>query len=368
MLNKKLKQNLRQYRIIAIIPMITMIYLSCCSKYEEKANYLINENFLKAEIQVIGANELLGGKINYINLDSKGSANIGRINKIIKRNQFYFILSDDNRILQFDTCGNYISLLNKVGKGPDEYLRIEDFDVHIIENQLQIWLSNYSEIKIYNYNQNWNLLKTLDLPFIIHKFKRLKNGKLLLMTGQKEKTLTLINKEGETEDEFLEKQIPFLTLKSVQFIEKDNDIIFPLGVANKYVKYNQDEQQFSYGEYLESEKLISQKELLNLYNQKGLDFFRDLKTKTYINNIRFLKNKTIVQFNKSGERYLAVIYHNNKVTCGRILPNATIKDNITKKDNINYLTTILYGESNNSVILIQEPTNTNEGISIIEIL
>src|SRR6056297_2096632 len=201
-----------------IIGLLLIVLTDSCNHSNREQNYLIKDDIINFEARDIKASELLGSNIRYIQLDSIGANKIGRVNKIVKRNQNFYILSDDKRIFQFDTMGRFISLLNKPGKGPEEYSRIEDFDIYMINGKPQLWLSDFSKIKIFEYNINWELDTIITFPYVVNKFKRLKNGNILLMTGQNEKTLTLVDAKGEVVKTFLEKQIPFLTLKSVQFI------------------------------------------------------------------------------------------------------------------------------------------------------
>ncbi len=355
---------LRRFIIIGII--LPAIFVSCT--YEGKDNcYLINDDIINVEAQKIKASELLGNNIKYISLDSIGANKIGRVNKIVKRNKHFYILSDDKRIFQFDDAGKFISLLNKPGKGPDEYSRIEDFDIYMVNGKPQLWLSDFSKIKIFKYSNEWRLDSVINFPFVVNKFIRLSNGNILLMTGQNEKTLTLVDAKGKIIKTFLEKYIPFLTLKSVQFISNDSLIIFPLGVANEFVSFNQKTEEFTFGNYVKSNDLISKKDLFELYKQKGFDFYGDLKDKTYVNNIRFLKNKTIIQYSKRGERYITVVNKNKDVRCGKFLPNSTIIDDITTQQNPKYFTSFLYGDSKNSIILLKYPESINDGIAIIDI-
>ncbi|MFP4022928.1 MAG: 6-bladed beta-propeller [Thiohalospira sp.] len=351
-----------------IIGLLLIVLIDSCKHSNREQNYLIKNDIINFEARDIKASELLGSNIRYIQLDSIGANKIGRVNKIVKRNQNFYILSDDKRIFQFDTMGRFISLLNKPGKGPEEYSRIEDFDIYMINGKPQLWLSDFSKIKIYEYNINWELDTIITFPYVVNKFKRLKNGNILLMTGQNEKTLTLVDAKGEVVKTFLEKQIPFLTLKSVQFIANDSLILFPLGVANEYVSFNQKTEEFGYGNFIKTNDLISKNELLELYEQKGFDFYGDLKEKIYLNNIRFLKEKIIVQFNKRGERYIAVVVNKDEeVLSSRFMPNSTIIDDITPQNNSKYFKSFLYGDSDNSLIFLQNPESSNDGIAIIDI-
>lgn len=350
-----------------IFAIFIFISLFSCINNQEKPNYLITKNVILSNPKEIKASDFLGNNIRYIRLEAKGADMIGRVNKIVKKNKQFFILCDDKRIIHFDNNGSYISSLNKPGKGPEEYNRINDFDISKINGTYQLWLADFASIKIYTFNKEWTLENKINFPFVIHKFKRLSNDLILFMAGQNEKSLCITDLTGKVLKEFLDKQIPFLTFKSVQFIKTDSVIIFPLGVANEFISCNLQTGKFKHNYYVQSDELITKTELLELFDEKGFAFYADLKNKSYINNLRYLKNKTIIQYNLKGERYISSINSEGTVLNGRFHPNPTIIDDITPIGNINFFSSFLYGASDESILFLQEPENPDDGMAIIEV-
>ena len=57
------------------------------------------------------------------------------------------------------------------------------------------------------------LSKEISYPFVIHKFKKMENSHVLLVTGQNENILTLVDKEGEIIAEYLKKEIPYIMFR-----------------------------------------------------------------------------------------------------------------------------------------------------------
>ena len=55
---------------------------------------------------------------------------IGRISKVLIMGNYIYVLDvKQNAILCFDKTGRFISIFSRVGRGPDEYLELNDFDI-----------------------------------------------------------------------------------------------------------------------------------------------------------------------------------------------------------------------------------------------
>lgn len=51
------------------------------------------------------------------------------IQKIVKRNEHYYIRTDRIRLLEFDESGRFVRKISNQGTGPGEYAYMKDFDV-----------------------------------------------------------------------------------------------------------------------------------------------------------------------------------------------------------------------------------------------
>lgn len=346
------------------ILILYIVILTACNT-NKNSNCIISHNNFN-ETTKIKTSELFSDGYRYIKLDSAGADMIGRVNKIIKYSQSFFILSDNNRIIEFDINGRFRSILYEVGKGPNQYSRIEDFDVAFSDNKVQIWLADYSKLKIYEYDSHWKLSKSISYASVINKFKLLQNDKILLMTGQNDQSLTLADKNGNELNRYLQKQISFLTFKPVQFVEFSDGVLFPLGVANEFVYFNNIKEEFKHEKYLCSNDYISAQELIDMFQDQGYDFLFNLKSKAYINNIRFANRKIILQTNVNGERFLTIVKEDGSSVKVKCAPESSVIDDITPSENSNFLNNLLYADSKNSVLFLQEPESMNECYAIVE--
>lgn len=77
-------------------------------------------------------------KLDYIPLQTTQNSLVGSITKIITCNEKIYIKNASNEVLCFTNEGHFLYKLNNVGRGPEEYLFITDFDVSSENNSLFI--------------------------------------------------------------------------------------------------------------------------------------------------------------------------------------------------------------------------------------
>jgi hypothetical protein len=244
--------------------------------------------------------------MKHIYLETNDSCLIGRVNKIVKSNGNYYILSDDRNIDMFDDDGSFISRLNKLGGGPGEYADIGDFNIVDIYDESEIWICDFDKIKRYKLNpanRVWNFISDLSFDIMINKFAVINKNSLLLMTGREEKSLTVVDiNTNNVEKTFLDKEIPFLTFKSVQFTPCDSLFLFPLGQANGLVAYSPINGEFRKMTYFEDQNFLSEKELLDLFREYEYDFLGKISNHTYIRHIAISGDRMILDTFSDGYR------------------------------------------------------------------
>jgi hypothetical protein len=76
-------------------------------------------------------------KIDFIFLETSDSCLLKPTRKIIYRNGMYFIESG-SRIYLFSANGSFLNSIGKIGRGPDEYISLADFDVSNDGNTLAL--------------------------------------------------------------------------------------------------------------------------------------------------------------------------------------------------------------------------------------
>ena len=85
--------------------------------------------------------------INYIPLETTDSSLLGTIYNIIKRESSFYVHSRD-AIFRFNEKGKFLGKIERVGKGPEEYSVIKDFDISPSEDLIAIL--TWGKILYYN--------------------------------------------------------------------------------------------------------------------------------------------------------------------------------------------------------------------------
>jgi len=157
-----LQFKMKHYPLLIII----VGFVCCCSP---KNN--VPENTWKInipdEIIFLSADSVFSS-VDYIPLETTKESVMYKIDKMkIYESELYILDQKKNVILVFDKTGKFIRKLDKKGRGPDEYISIDDFFIH---NSLIYVLSNASQ-KILIYDIFFHLKKTYRTETFAHNFE-----------------------------------------------------------------------------------------------------------------------------------------------------------------------------------------------------
>ena len=337
---------------ISFVFFFAFLLISCQSEKVERA--LIDDFSFNIPL-VNDINDLFGQPGKIIQLDTVTEALVGRIGKLIKHENHFYILSDDRRILHFDNTGKFISSLDKRGGGPDEYTRIGDFSLFKNNGNTELWICDFNRIRKYVLSGHvWNLIGTIDFKFVIHKFKIIPDDHILFVTGQNKESLMLSDINGKSLRSFLKKEIPFLIFKAVQFTNYDSSVIFQLGVSNEGVALNTENLTFEHIYIVNNKHFLTSKNLLDLFNRLGQDYLRELPNTTYIGGFCEINGNICLHYKYNGEFFIAVRRHGvwKKI----------------KYDSENYfsIATLFGSESNDSFIFYEYPEDDNLNLILHE--
>jgi len=131
----------------AFILIVYSAVLCSCSDNTSTNTQIIDIGSAVGTGSVYNASEILED-IRYIRLETTPASIFGDIRNIIIENGKIYILTTYNTITIFDITGKYLNTLNRVGRGPGEYLYILDFAVNSQGNI--IIASEEGEILEYN--------------------------------------------------------------------------------------------------------------------------------------------------------------------------------------------------------------------------
>lgn len=90
---------------------------------------------------------------SFTRLETNDQSIISKVDKImIFNDEFYLLDSSSKSILVFNKNGNFIRKLNREGRGPGEYQKINDFSIDLENEQLIILSNVQNNLLLYNVN------------------------------------------------------------------------------------------------------------------------------------------------------------------------------------------------------------------------
>ena len=105
---------------------------------------------------------------NIVKLETSDSILTGDISDIEFHENNIIILDKKNNTVQiFNQKGEFIHQLSNLGRGPGEYLYLND----IATNSKGIYLLDYTQQKILHYDYDWKFQKDLYFPFYVSEIK-----------------------------------------------------------------------------------------------------------------------------------------------------------------------------------------------------
>lgn len=305
-----------------IFALLASVFVSCSNIKSS------NDNVLMTGLTVprVGSTQfsaLFTHNLKVTPLETSDKSLVGRIDKIRKFNGEYYISSSNGQFIhRFDSNGKFVSSLSRLGAGPEEYLRIEDFDVCEVDGKTEVWISDNHNLKIYDAS-TFSFKYKISFPYMIHKFKRIDSSRILLVTGMNNHILTLTDEHGVLISEYLQKEIPFIMFRPVQFVSYDSNYIFQLGIANAYVEFDTGTNSFNEGVFSGSKDFLGKSELLSLFESDGTDFIRRANDGVYINSVVKSNDNTWLLINNNRKRYITK-YANGKMVSADITGNSVL--------------------------------------------
>ena len=144
-------------KIKSILILLSLVLLfSTCSEKSNDSKSNNNENALFIDLTELpkGLENLTKDikEIKFVPLETSSECYISVIKTIIENENYIFVR--DNRgksILRFDKKGKYISKIEKIGKGPGEYLKINGFSLIPKTQELLILDFNFNKLLRFNY-------------------------------------------------------------------------------------------------------------------------------------------------------------------------------------------------------------------------
>ena len=112
----------------------------------------------------------------------------GERTKIVKREGVYYVnsqnyMGEGDDICLFDAEGRFLRKFNRCGQGPEEYIKVSNFDVVNRGAGAEIWVSTYGGIKLYD-AQTFAYKHTVPVPDVyVNHFKYVSDSAIVLVNN-----------------------------------------------------------------------------------------------------------------------------------------------------------------------------------------
>ena len=213
------------------------------------------------------------------------------IQKIVKRNEHYYIRTDGIRLLEFDESGRFVRKISNQGTGPGEYAYMKDFDV----DQDRIAILEYR--KIHCFSPDGEYLYSIPLSVNATNIKLLPEGNILLKTN-KDIAFCLIDSDGKVVEDFLKMDMALTMGREFGFYKaRDKVFYFSSMAANNIWRYDIFSRKGQRVPVFEFPDTISVKEENRLISEVGFEYI--------LNNTNDVKVRPI---SVSGDFLIAYVY------------------------------------------------------------
>ena len=112
----------------SLIACMALFYSCSSSNNNSGENTIIDVESVVGKGAIHKASDYIK-QIKYIPLETTQNSMVGNISNIIVNNNKIYVRDDKSVITIFDLNGKYLNTLNRVGRGPEEYMNIVDFEV-----------------------------------------------------------------------------------------------------------------------------------------------------------------------------------------------------------------------------------------------
>lgn len=102
----------------------------------------------------------IGKELSYIPLETSPECLIESIKKVILSETYIFI-SEFTRLLQFDREGRFVRQIGSAGRGPEEFVSVNDFCIDILKKEIYI----ISNTRLIIYSFNGTFISSIKLSF-----------------------------------------------------------------------------------------------------------------------------------------------------------------------------------------------------------
>lgn len=194
-----------------------LILTSCLNRSQKSSERKIIEEINISDSYKVDKKGFLSeiaDDISYVRLETDTNCLINKIRDPESNIQFCedrIFINDENNLFSFDYTGKFLNKIGRIGRGPGELIRIDDFT--ILPKDSLIALFSHANRKIYYYTFSNKFVKSINIDFWPTSLSTLNKDFLVFGSAKGRRnetdyyTLTIMNKEGGIVNHLISNQI-----------------------------------------------------------------------------------------------------------------------------------------------------------------
>lgn len=356
---RMLTVSMKNINLNLIILIALVIFLGCKTKKNVENDFPIKfiESFdRKLEVtQIFDTTSFI-----YIPLETNKNCLIGEIHKVLIHDEFIFVLDSRyvNSLYIFHKDGKFIRRIGKEGYGPGEYLRISDFDIDPIKNNIIVYDLHNQKLLFFDFNgvhlREESLVKYCGMTFVhlsdnyfafyLHRRMENINSQLLIYHNQKVNEMKQFSIREVSESQLMPDYFS-RNDTNIYFIPLHYDEIYKISNKGKITKvYDFNLESLMGNDSLNKENKIKYNQLGNFkslsvnnlkqfycctsYNERVIFIFGNLSNSTFLYGTHFSKfNKTPEEIIGTYKDYFIAIFYPYVSNLKYKFPDAKQDDN-----------------------------------------
>lgn len=344
----------------SIIQLISLLILSSCVKTNR------GQAILDVTNSNVGTGNLSELLLDYkiIPLETNNDCIIGDMSKYICAYDYIYV-SSSNEILKFDLDGNFCGKLTRVGNGPTEYLKINDFEVIMRQDKVEILVAHPRGITRYDAS-SFDYIDETFIPYSVLQFKYITDNSIIIVTPN-DYTFYLTDLYGNLRQPTVKNDPANLSHQLVQFTEIDGNIYYLICGTDEALQYDILTDQISVVKFVNGvENVLTRKNNIRYMRQYGYvqQPQRTQEDFTTIVTAQQCNNRTLL-FTRSATEEKMWIRNDNTGEWKDylIFPDPEVINDIFENVPLRYLITMVSNYSYNSFMQII-PAEILEGLNI----
>jgi len=210
--------------------------------------------------------------IELIPLENKEVCYLGSGSRLIKTEKDYYILDSGNskKVLRFDEAGKLLNTIGNIGKGPNEYTKINSFQ--FIEDSLYCLVDKN---KIFKYTKEGKLVGKNKIGFLVDEFIKF-DDYYFFYTGygnlSHKSRLLVADNNLQIKDKLLNHNSKMFHLEDVYIFSKDKtNLYIKEAFSSKILRYERDSlrpyRDFNFGSYSVKDSFFESKDFIKAFQK-----------------------------------------------------------------------------------------------------